>query len=463
MTDIIKNFYNSCNPLKAALPSQFVDSDEARGSCDITIQFHNNLKKTDKDFLCFLFTGHLGCGKSSELKHLTAKLKNPDPGISTESYYPVYLNADDFIESYDAHPTDILLAILSAAASEFKETEIILKDNFLLKRLKELKNFLFREIKIKDEAEVSLSVVTAKFNLLKSDPINRELVRKALENDISSLKENIKQQFENARAELVKKKAPNGSKYRDFVLIIDNLEKINRVKNCKPGYESHRQLFIESASQLTGLGAHVVYTVPLQLVIRDGSELEIRYGSDPFVLPMIKIENRPPGRKRYEKGWKAMRNIVKHRIAPNTPLESVIDNDALEFLIQYSGGHTRKFIHFLRNAASEMNVAPINMKAAGRAISSSASLFSRIPHRFWKKLAKLEISKNQSIDSADEDFEKMIKQLIILEYRNGGEETDLFNPSAPWYSVNPIIRELKSFKYALENEEKISIKKELEE
>jgi hypothetical protein len=39
--------------------------------------------------------------------------------------------------------------------------------------------------------------------------------------------------------------------------------------------------------------------------------------------------------------------------------------------------------------------------------------------------------------------------VAVMEYINGGVESDSFNPAAPWYAVNPIVRQLPQFKAAL--------------
>jgi hypothetical protein len=45
-----------------------------------------------------------------------------------------------------------------------------------------------------------------------------------------------------------------------------------------------------------------------------------------------------------------------------------------------------------------------------------------------------------------------LEELAIFEYINGGQEDNPFDPAAPWYVVNPIVRELSQFKRAVEAE-----------
>jgi len=450
MKDLLKDFYNACNPVEPASLYQFVDSDTARGSRDLSRQFLNDLRNIEGDFISFLFTGHLGCGKSSELYHLAEQLKNPDPSLPDKKrYFPIIMNAEDFIDTFDVNPTDVMLSVLAGLSGAMKKLDIQLEDSFLWKRLEDVKSLLLSKIKVsnfKAETSFPLAKVTADFKLLKSDPENRRLVREALGRDISPLKQEINLQFDKARKELREKKEAPGGPFSDFVLIIDNLEKIDQIKEKSAGYESHRFFFIENASQLTGLKAHVIYTVPLPLVIQDGNQLSTLYGNRPFVLPMIKIEEKPPQRQRYNPGWDTLHNILQKR-AGDTPLESLIEKDALDFLIRYSGGHTRQLIMFIRSAISFMDgKPPINLHAAQTAVGDTVDLYSRMKSAYWPKLAALELSDNQEIDSGDDDIKYMLQQLIILEYRNGGSRDNPFLRSIPWYGVHPIVRELPLFK-----------------
>ncbi|HQR31973.1 MAG TPA: hypothetical protein PLK30_04480, partial [Blastocatellia bacterium] len=46
------------------------------------------------------------------------------------------------------------------------------------------------------------------------------------------------------------------------------------------------------------------------------------------------------------------------------------------------------------------------------------------------------------------EYLKMLENLSIFEYLNGGSENE-FEEATPWYAVNPIVRELRTFKEAV--------------
>ena len=251
----------------------------------------NHLTLADKH-ICFLLSGHIGCGKSSELKSLERALTEVAP--AEDCYFPVRVDVSEYLDDYDVSMTDILLAIVTELADALREKfKLELKDSYFTKRLNEVKQFFLSDVEIK-EGELQLGLAKLKLQRLKKDPTARQQVRAILDPKMSTMLEEINQVFDEAR--LLLKKLPTTSllkqPYRDVVIILDNLEKIRKIDKVEEGLPSHRELFLERYTQLTGLNAHFIYTVPLRLVrSSDGPQLQQRYGPL-FVLPMIKVIER---------------------------------------------------------------------------------------------------------------------------------------------------------------------------
>ena len=301
------------------------------------------------------------------------------------------------------------------------------------------------------EGEIPLWGAKVKVTRLKQAPSARDEVRKQLLPQMPSILGEINTVFDEARLRL--KKVPVEAKakpYSDIVLILDNLEKIERVVDRKEGEDSQRSLFIERAPQLTGLNVHVIYTVPLRLVRSHGPQLKEVYGATPFVLPMIKVEERGTHRP-HEPGWRRLREILQKR-AKGTPLDQVFTPPALDWMLTYSGGHVRDLMGFVRQACAEVADLPIDLKAARNSLRPAVAIYSTsIPAAHWPKLARLERSPDQQIDNNDPDSRTMLEMVSVMEYINGGGGADdPFTPAAPWYAVNPIVRALPQFKAALQ-------------
>ena len=444
MTDILKRVYNACDPYTPATPESYLDCAEVRGSAGLTDEFLRQLRLAD-DHLCFLFSGHIGCGKSSELEHLAHTLANPQG--SDERYFPILLNVSEYLDDYDVAPADILLSIVTEVAATLRAgVGIELKDSYFATRLKEVKDFFLSEVEIK-EGELPLGQAKLKVQRLKKDPDARQKVRDKLAPQMGTMLSEINTVFDEARLALKKLMPATGENpYTDLVLILDNLEKIRRIAGKEEGLESQRELFIERYTQLTGMAAHVIYTVPLRLVRSpDGPQLEQRYGPM-FVLPMVKVIERGT-RTPYEKGLDRMRHLLRKRLG-GVELGDVFDPRALEFLLQYSGGHVRHLMVFVQNACGYASAAPIPLDAAHRAVQQTVRTYdSATPEAYWDKLAALDRSPDQKIPGGDDDYLVMLENLSVLEYVNGGGQ-DVFAAAEPWYAVNPIVRELQKFKAA---------------
>lgn len=443
MSDLRRKLYNACNPLAPATAEYYVDCSAVRGSNAFADKVQDDLELSESS-LRFLFSGHVGSGKSSELEHLSLALEQS--GSAGRRFFPILVDAGEYLNDYDVAPSDILLAIVAEVAGALKEKAgIELKDSYFVNRFNEIKKYLLSDVEI-NEGEIPLWLAKVKIQRLKQAPDAREKVREQLRPQMPSILSEINTVFDEARLKLRQHKPAGGARpYTDIVLILDNLEKIQHVANRQEGEDSHRYLFIECAPQLIGLDAHVIYTVPLRLVHSHGADLRAVYGVDPFVLPMIKVEARGT-HDPYERGRDCLGQILRKR-AGDVPLDQAFTPDALDCLLSYSGGHVRDLMSFVRQACTEVKVFPIDLPAARRALGGTYNIFSvSTPATYWPMLARLERSPDQLIDTNDPHFGRMLETLAVLEYRNGAGSP---NAAVPWFAVHPIVRELPQFKAAL--------------
>lgn len=461
MLDVLKHVYNACDPNKPATEEFYLDCSAARGSSALTQRFLAHLRYANGP-CCFLFSGHIGCGKSSELAELRRVLERSQPSPPNARYFPVLLDANDYLDVYDVEPFDVLLAIATEIAAALRVgLRYELKDNYFFKRLDELKDFLLRDTDI-SEVEVGsgagsvevfgvkLPVPTLKtrVQLLKKDPTERQKVRDALRARTSTMLEEINLILDEARLAVKKAPvAPGETPYSDLVLILDNLEKIELLENAPDGLAAQEELFLRRYSQFTGIKANIIYTVPLRLARASAPELKLLYGASPFVLPMVKVIERG-GQRPYGAGVERLRELLQRRMG-EVPLDDVFTPEALDFLLKYSGGSIRSLMSFVREAVTYTDGTPIGLPAARLAIRQTVRDYSTsIPEAHWAELARLDLSSDQKIPNDNADYLAMLESLSVLEYLNGGDEENPFGLAEPWYAVNPIVRELQKFKSA---------------
>src|ERR687886_538409 len=122
----LPKFYRACNPSKplnmgeVEYQKYYIDFSSVRGSKII-----ESLKRTitlisPDDPTCQLFTGHIGCGKSTELLLLKARLED-------EGFHVVYFESSQDLEMGDVDIGDVMLAIarrVSESLDHLKKVEI---------------------------------------------------------------------------------------------------------------------------------------------------------------------------------------------------------------------------------------------------------------------------------------------------------------------------------------------------
>jgi hypothetical protein len=116
------------------------------------------------------------------------------------------LDVSEYLDDYDAAPTDILLAIVTELADTLRtKLGIELKDNYFVKRFSEIREFLLSDVEI-NEGELQLGFAKAKVQRLKKDPTARQKVRAVLEPKMSTMLEETNTIFDEARLAVKKTK-----------------------------------------------------------------------------------------------------------------------------------------------------------------------------------------------------------------------------------------------------------------
>lgn len=454
MSDILNRIYNECDPSKPAETKYYTDLSEVRGGDTFIHTFCEELQRSTSRVRT-LFTGHSGCGKSSELKKLEQELASESPKHSHFRYFPVYLDVADHIDIFDASIEEILLAVVTEIAAQFRVKAGIELKNSALANLMSGVVQIARGSK-PSKATLDLQLVKLELGLNRADPSIREKVRNHLIPRTTTLLDEINGLFVDARTQLRAKTDKAGNQiYHDFVLILDNLEKIQRLGGKAQGEDSYLALFIEGGQQFIRLDCHAIFTVHLSIARSSGKELMQLYGEEPVVLSNVKVEERGT-REKWVKGRDALRRLLSERCHPFN-LGQCIDTDALDYILTYCGGHVRQFLNFARQATLYTDTAPIPLTAAQSAVIKAVPSYSvGVSSATWQSLAELETSNNQAWDTGDEAKRNLMEQLFVLEYVNGDRAQNLFNKSKPWYAVHPIPRELSEFQDAVKMLRKVS-------
>src|ERR687886_714295 len=283
----LPKFYRACNPSKplnmgeVEYQKYYIDFSSVRGSKII-----ESLKRTitlisPDDPTCQLFTGHIGCGKSTELLRLKAELEQ-------EGFHVVYFESSQDLDLADVDITDILLSVAGQVSESLEAIKIKLKPGYFSNLFREIVDFLQTPIEIEAEAELSIGIgkITAK---TKESPKLRRRLREYLEPRTAGILEAInKELLDRATIELQRRGKAG------LVVIVDNLDRLD-IRTLPPGRTQPEYLFVDRGEQLRKLNCHVVYTIPLSLNFSNDCEtLKNRLGGGipRTILPMVPIRRR---------------------------------------------------------------------------------------------------------------------------------------------------------------------------
>lgn len=148
--DLIK-FYKSCNPSKTLIVGNpedekyYIDFASVRGS-DIIRELERTITLlSGNQPTCQLFTGHIGCGKSTELFRLKDQLEK-------QRYHVVYFESSEDLDMGDVDIGDILLAIARQVSENMEQANIKLKPGYFQKLFTEISEVLQTPIQLSAEA-----------------------------------------------------------------------------------------------------------------------------------------------------------------------------------------------------------------------------------------------------------------------------------------------------------------------
>lgn len=376
---------------------------------------------------CQLFTGHIGCGKSTELFRLKAELEQ-------QGFYVVYFESSQDLDMGDVDISDILLSIARQVSESLEATQIRLKPGYFTNLFTEIAEFLQTPIEVSAEAELSLGIakITAK---TKDSPKLRSQLRQYLEPRTNSLLQSINQELLEPATKELKHRGHQG-----LVVIVDNLDRVDAT--LKPsGRTQPEYLFADRGEQLKKLNCHVVYTIPLTLIFsNDFGRLSSRFGVKPKVLPMVPVQLRDG--QDHEEGMTLLRQLVLARAFPTIPplerlslITTVFDStETLDRLCRASGGHVRNLLVLLYSCLQQED-PPFTRECLENVIQEYRDdLLAAIVDTEWELL--FQVVKRQNV-TGEEECQALLRSMFVFEYRDH---------EGRWFGINPALAETRKYK-----------------
>ncbi|WP_287253077.1 hypothetical protein [Moorena sp. SIO4E2] len=450
MTVNFTQFYKATNPSKTLDLTQaedqkfYIDFSSVRGGALIEqLKAQITLFSEDQP-TCQLFTGNIGCGKSTELYRLQAELLKED-------FHVVYLESSQDLEMNDVDVGDILLVIARQVSESLEASQVNLPLKGFKAFLQEITTLLGSELLGSDitpievkvpkvgefgikekQGEYSLSVGIAKITTrAKNSPTLRNRLRDYIEPRTNTIINVINTELiEPAIARL------QYQGKRGLVVIVDNLDRVEILP--KPwGRTQPEYLFVDRGEQLRQLNCHVIYTMPLGLRFsNDYLLLTNRFGVEPKVLPMVPVKQR--NGKECEEGMAKLRAMVMARafpkLAPAQRLQGISEvfdaPETLDRLCSISGGHLRQLLSMIRDWIMVEGKLPLSRAGLDQVIRSRCNRIRlAIEEEDWELLRQ--VHQSQEV-RGDYDYQALVRSLFVYEY---------YDTQGSWFTVNPILLE----------------------
>ena len=353
----------------------------------------------------YFFSGHRGCGKSTELNRLAA-----DDEIN-KRFFIVKYSVKDVCDVNNLNYVDVLFSMGAQLYIQYIDAGKELEPE-LLKELESWGRTLELESEKTKSAEASVKGGIRAFFLsvqakIKSEHTTRKIIREQIEPKLSELIDKINMIIADIE----------GKEKKNVLVIIDDLD--------KPSLEQAKEIFYNNYTAITQPACYIVYTVPISIFFAP-EFTAIRESR--FFLPNIKLHTKNDRNSIYEPGYELMRTFVYKRMK-----EELIEPEALDLAIKMSGGVFREGARIMQIAADtaiENERTCISKEDVERAEREIRSDFKRIL-KSDDYNALNEIYESNDIRGI-EKIGHLLHNLSVLEYEN--EEN--------WYDIHPTLEEL---------------------
>lgn len=409
---------------------KFVDLAPARGEFNLqrlytqlNVDTEGNLHKPPlKQYI--LFTGHRGCGKSTELLRIADHLHDP------KRYYVVHLDCLETLDINNLKYSDVLLALAAALLKKMESEHGILMEQVHLTRLEDwYKDRVITHANLRNmEAELKAGIKTKTglpwlvelfaelTNKISIGSTYRDELREVVRNNFTEFADSFNQLIRAAEDKI----RAQGLGER-ILFTVDGTDRLDS--------DDSQRFFIDDIHQLTQIKSMFIYCAPIDL-LHANNQLSASFGQIVRV-PMLKVRNQ--ANEAIGENYKVVREMIHCRVP-----EYLFDSQTtLDYLICYSGGHPRDLLRLLNVAINNRESELIDQLAAERAVKELANDYRRlINSEDYTRLVAVDAAPDSPDDFTDDISNKMLYNLILLEYN------DYF-----WKS-HPVITTLPGYKKA---------------
>ncbi|MBS1791877.1 MAG: hypothetical protein JST85_29495 [Acidobacteria bacterium] len=354
----------------------------------------------------FLFTGHKGSGKTTEVNKLCTEIGDKFFLVRVSFNNPADVNYVDV-------PVKAAMSLFKAAT----DAQVIRRAPAqVMGDLWEDVSIFFKKMvyglgPVSAESN-SLKEITAKINFevvefeakFDTEPSSRDTIRQNNERRLAEINDNISRLSDQIKL-----------KYGKPVLFVfEGLDKVDLGQG--------KDIFLDRSQTISGFRASAIFLIPIGLRYTPQFATITQHFKH-YWLPNIKLHTR--NNQPYPAGQAMLREIISQRIEP-----ALFAGNSLNEAVAASGGLIRTLIALIRDAAVNAVVRggeKIESEDVGNAIASLRGDFIAMLETHHYPILKARAN-DKNLDS-DQETQELLESLALLEYDN----------HTFWCDVHPIV------------------------
>lgn len=365
-----------------------------------------------------LFGGHVGCGKSTELRDYAVLLRR--------SYTVQLLELTKLLDINNLRFSDLLIALAHALVSTFEDQKLSLRPDPVFldpvlewfetrivkqERFRDIEGEIKTEVKAKGGIPLLVSLLATITGKIRGGASYREELRREVRDGFLQLLGHFNALIAHANGLLAfQRRGP-------LLFIIDGSDKLSK--------EDSETFFHADVNQLGQIQTNLIVCAPISVLLETGATAQ-RFTR--VQLPMVKIygEDETPRAAEEE----ALVELVLKRM----PIEYFDSRDTVRYLVRCSGGHVRDLLRLVKAAFSRVTSETcITRHLAKQAARDLASDYRRlIMQDDWADLVRIDRSCGEEKDRTDSRL-RLLYDLVLLEYNNY------------WWRSHPLVRLLSPY------------------
>ena len=417
--------------LEGADDPRWVDTREARGSYQLHQLYRElgvDMRASEERFRIardrgyYLFCGHRGCGKSTELRRIRNELHAPD------AYHVVFADVAQELDVNNLRYQDILLHLAGRLARQLQDdgvgvdpTHLGKLQEWFAERVEKQETTREFALEVRSGAEVApgLPFIGKLFseisNAFRNNSTYKSELRRTLQNYFTDFADAFNHLID-AASDAVR---DSGRGHR-ILFVVDGTDLLRG--------DDAQAFFVSDVHQLRQVRGLFVYCAPIHLIY-EGAATGQNF-DHVFKLPMIKIEE--ADRTSNRTGIDALREVLHQRASAG-----LFDPGVADHLIDHSGGHPRDLLRLLQGAFRHAENDRFDLHCAQAAVREAVTEFRRIlDPEDYELLARIDSHPNTPPHS--DRARRLLYNLALLEYNDY------------YWRSHPVIRTTDAYRQAQE-------------